>query len=255
MIFDSHTHTKFSADSEMRAEIAIMDASDKGVGLVFSDHYDPKFPGEQDFTFDKRAYFKEYHSYAGSKVHLGVEVGMREDTLAEVLAFVEDEPFDLVIGSLHIMEGKDLYEPSFYEGREKAELYHAYLTQMAQLVYSHAFVDVLGHIDYICRYAPFSIPDITYGDFAEDVDKVLRAAIETETTMELSTRRFERRTARKELFPIYKRYYDLGGRYVTLGSDAHTQDAIGAFFFEAEEFVKEAGLQIVTFCGHRLQIC
>ena len=35
MIFDSHSHTEFSADSEMKAEDALQKAKEEGVGLVF----------------------------------------------------------------------------------------------------------------------------------------------------------------------------------------------------------------------------
>lgn len=254
MLFDNHIHTKYSADSDMRPDFAIMEAADKGIGLVFTEHYDPDFPGDTDFTFDKAAYFKEYEPLRSSRLRLGVELGMREDTVDKVLAFVKDEPFDLTIGSLHVLDGKDIYDEDFYDGKEKQKLYARYLEEMERMIRLHPFIDVLGHIDYICRHAPYSNPDMTYGDFAREIDAVLRAVIETDTTLELPTKRFASRQARKELFTIYKRFYDLGGRYVTLGSDAHTQDAIGAYFIDAENLARETGLSVVTFREHRMQV-
>ena len=38
MLFDSHSHTVFSADSEMPAEEALRAAKAKGLGLVFTEH-------------------------------------------------------------------------------------------------------------------------------------------------------------------------------------------------------------------------
>jgi histidinol-phosphatase (PHP family) len=83
---------------------------------------------------------------------------------------------------------------------------------------------------------------------------VLRAAVETDTVLELNTRRLGERRAVKELVPIYTRYRELGGRYVTLGSDAHAADAIGAHFAAAEELAAATRLRIVTFKERRVEL-
>ena len=38
MIFDSHMHTQFSADSEMPAAAAVLAAEKLGLGMVFTEH-------------------------------------------------------------------------------------------------------------------------------------------------------------------------------------------------------------------------
>ena len=40
MIFDSHMHTKFSADSQMTATEAINKATSLNLGVVFTEHFD-----------------------------------------------------------------------------------------------------------------------------------------------------------------------------------------------------------------------
>ena len=84
---------------------------------------------------------------------------------------------------------------------------------------------------------------------------ILRAAIETDTVLELNTRRLGSRLACKELVPVYTRYRELGGRFVTLGSDAHTADAIAANFGAAEELAAMVGLGLVTFAERRMVPC
>ena len=118
-----------------------------------------------------------------------------------------------------------------------------------------AHIDVLGHIDYISRYAPYANPEVSYGTFQEDIDKILRAAIETDTVLELNTRRLGSRLACKELMPVYARYRELGGRYVTLGSDAHISDAVAVNFGAAEELAAMVGLGLVTFAERRMVSC
>ena len=256
MIFDSHSHTAFSADSEMKAADAIAMAEKAGVGLVFTEHLDLDYPGEMDFSFDPQAYWQAYEPYRGDNLRLGIEIGMNEAILEGNLHFLEQEPFDLVIGSQHIVDGQDIYYPAYYEGKSKEEAFHRYYELMAENVRRYgAHIDVLGHIDYISRYAPYANPEVSYGIFQEDIDKILRAAIETDTVLELNTRRLGSRLACKELMPVYARYRELGGRYVTLGSDAHTADAIAANFGAAEELAAMAGLQIVTFAERRMVPC
>ncbi len=247
MIFDSHSHTAFSGDSEMKAEEALAAADVAGIGLVFTEHLDLDYPGDIDFTFDPATYWQQYEPLRGDRLMLGIEVGMQSATAERSRAFVDTVPFDLVIGSVHMVDGKDIYYKEAYGNLSKAEFFHKYYQQMADNIRQHGFIDVLGHIDYIARYAPYENPDISYGSFQADIDAVLRAAIETDTVLELNTRRLGSRLAVKELLPVYSRYRELGGRFVTLGSDAHTADAIGGNFRIARELVEAVGLQAVTF--------
>ena len=58
MLFDSHTHTEFSADSEMLASEALEMAERLGLGLVFTEHEDLEV-AQDEFTFDPEAYWKK----------------------------------------------------------------------------------------------------------------------------------------------------------------------------------------------------
>ena len=255
MIFDSHSHTSFSADSDMTAEDALKAARARGIGLVFTEHLDVDFPGELDFSFDPEAYWRQYEPLRGDDLHLGIEVGMQAGTAEASRAFVARAPFDLVIGSVHLLRGIDIYEKECFEGREKDELYREYFQTMADMIACHDFIDVLGHIDYIARTAPYENPELSYGAFADEIDAVLRAAVAQGVVLELNTRRLGSRRALKELAPIYARYHELGGKYVTLGSDAHGADAIGANFAAAEDFARAMGLSIVTFFARKMEFC
>ena len=255
MIFDSHSHTSFSADSDMTAEDALKAARARGLGIVFTEHLDVDFPGELDFSFDPAAYWKQYEPLRGDNLHLGIEVGMQAGTAEASRAFVTRAPFDLVIGSVHLLRGIDIYEKECFEGREKDELYREYFRTMAEMIACHDFIDVLGHIDYIARTAPYENPELSYGAFADEIDAVLRTAVAQGVVLELNTRRLGSRRALKELAPIYARYHELGGKYVTLGSDAHGADAIGANFAAAEDFARAMGLSIVTFFARKMEFC
>ena len=258
MIFDSHMHTEVSADSAMKAADALERAAKLGVGAVFTEHEDMDFPGEKDFTFSPEDYWKKYEALRGEgeRLRLGVELGMQEGLAEKNRAFVKKAPFDQVIGSIHTLLGFDLYYETLYEGREKDEVYRLYLRAMASCVRSHgAFIDILAHIDYIARYAAYRDTELTYAAYGEEIDEVLAALIETDTVLELNTRRFDAPQGKASLVPIFRRYRELGGREVTLGSDAHDACAVAFAFCEAQDLAESLGLRIVTFFARRKEYC
>lgn len=257
MFFDSHIHTSFSADSEMSAQEALARAAEQGIGLVFTDHLDYDVPaaGEEQFIFDPEAYWTVYEPLRGDVLSLGVEVGLMAGTHEKNTAFLRRVPFDFVLGSIHSLESKDLYLPETYAGREKHEMYHEYFTAMRTEIYAQTEINALAHIDYIARCAPFDNPEISYGDFTDDINAVLRALVETDTVIEINTRRLGTPRGIKELAPIYHRYRELGGRYVTIGSDAHVPEAVGVRCDRGRELAHAFDLTVVTFRERKMQIC
>ena len=258
MFFDSHIHTEFSADSKMKAQDALREAERQGLGLVFTEHLDYDYPaaGAEEFIFDPAAYWAAYEPLrAGGKLSLGVEMGMMASAREKNAAFLQRVPFDFVLASIHFLDVKDLYYPETFEGREKAEMYHEYFTVMRDEIYAHPFINTLAHIDYIARNSTFDNPEISYGEFSDEIDAVLRALIETDTAIEINTRRLGTPRGIKELAPIYRRYHELGGRYVTIGSDAHVPEGIGRNYHRARELAHAFDLTVVTFRARKMQIC
>ena len=253
MIFDSHMHTKFSADSQMTAAAALAQAGELNLGVVFTEHFDYalKIYGKE-FTFDAASYMNEYKNLRGDNVRLGVEIGLRKSARAANADFLAQADFDLVIGSIHLVDDYDIYYPDFYAGKDKASAYGKYFQQMAEEIELADF-DALGHIDYICRNAPYDNPEIDYPTFAAQIDKILNIVVEREKVLELNTRRFYSPQSIAELVPVYKKYHELGGQFVTIGSDAHQIMAIGNYFDRALEFVRELDLTPVTFCERKLE--
>lgn len=253
MIFDSHMHTKFSADSGMLAAEALARAEALNLGVVFTEHFDYglKLYGKE-FTFDSTAYMNEYKNLRGEKVRLGVEIGLRKSARVANENFIASADFDFVIGSIHLVDDMDIYYPDFYIGKDKATAYKKYFRQMAEEI-TVADFDALGHIDYICRAAPYDNPEIDYPAFSAQIDEVLNIVVERDKVLELNTRRFYRTQAIAELVPVYKKYRELGGKFVTIGSDAHEIKTIGNYFDRALKFVNELDLTPVTFCERKLE--
>lgn len=246
-MFDCHMHTTFSTDSKMEIEDAIERASKLNLGIIITEHMDYNYPVKGSFIFDPKEYFSRYEKYKCENVLLGVECGMRSDCINENKKLQEDFPFDFVIGSIHLINNMDITSKKLYENKTKKQAYTEYLTSMLNCLKQHTFVDTLGHIDYISRYAPYDDSNIYYSEFSGLIDDVLRQVIGNNMAIEINTRRFKDKKAIENLIPIYKRFYELGGRMTTVGSDSHFADNIGAHFKEALEVADAANLRPVYF--------
>lgn len=246
-MFDTHVHTKISSDSKMELEDAIKAAKGKNISLIITEHMDLKFPKEGLFCFDVDKYFKEYSPYRCDNLLLGVEIGMKDDCIEESRELVKNNPFDYAIGSIHLVDNMDVYYEDYYQGNDKKKAYEKYLNAMLRNVQQYDFIDSMGHIDYISRYSRYDDKEIYYSDFSDIIDEILKTLVEKDKCMELNTRRLNDENASKNLITIYKRYRELGGRHVTIGSDAHTPEAIGSNFDLAKEIVDLCDLKVVYF--------
>ena len=223
MLFDTHLHTKFSADSKMSIEDAILSAKQQNIGLVLTEHLDYDFPGDDIYEFNPQQYFQEYSSYQSKTLYLGVEVGMQEHTLIQSKKFVESAPFDQVICSLHLLDGKDLFYESCYT-ENKHTVYLNYLNTMIKLIKQHDFANILGH-----------------EEFHDTIDILWQTIIDKGIVPELNTRRFDNSNNISILLKLYERYAMLGGKYVSIGSDAHKPEHCGNHIDDAISYAKSFG--------------
>jgi histidinol-phosphatase (PHP family) len=252
-MFDCHVHTEFSTDSSMKLKDAIKKAKDIGIGLIITEHMDLKYPVEGNFQFDVKRYFKEYGYLKNDKVLLGIELGLRTDCTDENKIIALENPFDYVIGSIHVVNGIDIYQDYFYAEKDKNQAYEEYFKFMYECVKESDFFDSLGHIDYIARYAPFEDTEIYYDIYSDYIDEVLKILSNREKAIEVNTRRINDKKAAENILTILKRFNELGGKYVTIGSDAHNTSDIGNNFNIALDLVEKSNLKVVYFKERKME--
>ncbi|MEG1726714.1 MAG: histidinol-phosphatase HisJ family protein [Acidaminococcaceae bacterium] len=227
MLFDSHMHCEYSCDSTMTLVQAVAAARQAKVGMIVTEHWDRDYPTNPSaFEFDLEDYFRKFTPYRSASVLLGIEVGMQEHTAQADEAMLAAYPFDCVIASLHCMNKRDLYQKSCYQGQTKAAAVAEYLeASLANLRLYHNF-DTYGHLDYISRYMPYEDTELYYEEFPQLWDEVFTLLSKEHKALEINTRRLDLPQAVKALTVLYRRFAQLGGRYVTLGSDAHYTEHI-----------------------------
>lgn len=256
MLFDTHMHTRFSTDSDMLLEEALLKARQLGIGITITEHMDLAYPGEPAaFTFDVDNYFAAYNRYKSEAVLLGIELGMRTDCLADNRLIIQDKPFDYIIGSIHVVDNIDIYCSEFYHQRSKQEVYNQYFDAMIACLREYDFIHALGHIDYIARYAKYSDAEIYYNEFKERIDEVLQLVAAQNIAMEINTRRLDSKERVESILPIYRRFAELGGKLATIGSDAHRESEVGRRLDVGMAIAKQCGLTAVQFVnGKPLEI-
>lgn len=252
-MIDSHIHTEFSEDSQMKIQQGIEHSQKIGIGMTITEHLDLKFPAGEDITFDIDKYFNDYEKYKSGKFMLGIEIGMQLICLEENRAIASKYPFDYIIGSIHVANGEDIFYNKFYEGKTKKESYEQYFKSMIDCLKQYDFIDSLGHIDYISRYANFEDKEIHYHEFNEYIDEVLKNIVNNEKAIEINTRRLNNKEAYKNLVNIYKGYKQNGGKYITIGSDAHNAEDIGKNFMLAKSICEICNLKPVYFKNRKME--
>lgn len=252
-MFDCHVHTSFSSDSKMNIEEAIKKSRKDNIGIIVTDHIDLKYPVKDEFVFDIKDYFNTYMKYRSKDILIGIELGMRTDCFNENEKIIKENNFDCVIGSIHVVDNMDIYEPDFYEKKTKKESYMRYFEDMLECIKMGPSIDVLGHIDYIARYGRYDNKELYYNEYNEIIDEILKKIIQRDIVLELNTRRLISKTIANNLKKIYERYKELGGKFITIGSDAHDEASIANNFNEAKEIGDSCNLKIVYLKNRKIE--
>ncbi len=261
---DFHMHSSFSGDSDTPMEEMILKAIELGLThMCFTEHNDFDFPVTEEtpegmfdlnpdaYLFDLLKYRKKYEDHIN--VLFGMELGLQPHLLRQNSILAKSYDFDFIIGSSHICNKKDPYFPPFYEGRSEEEAYLEYFESILKNIKKFSNFDVYGHLDYVVRYGPNKDQNYTYEKYQDILDPILKLLIENGKGIELNTGGLK--NGLKEFNPcsaILKRYRELGGEIITIGSDAHTPDNIAAHFEKATEVLLDCGFKYYTIFEKRI---
>lgn len=254
IICDFHNHTAFSADSETPAEEMVEKAISLGLEyLCMTDHMDLDFPHpELDFTFSVPEYFKKHQELRkkyGDRITLltGIELGLQPGIYDELNNILKSYDFDFVIGSSHVVDRMDPYYPEFWKNRSETDGTLRYFETILENVADFDDIDVFGHIDYIVRYGPTQAKNYSYQKYQEILDEILKTLISKNIGLELNTAglKYGLGFAHPHM-DILKRYKELGGEILTIGSDGHKPEHLAYDFDKVPAILEECGFKYYT---------
>lgn len=251
---DYHLHSAHSADAH--TSVAPMCEAALAAGLrdiCFTEHLDfdrsdPGYGFLDDEAFsaavaDARA------RYAGRLViRKGIEFDFRRAYGTEPGETLAAMDLDFVLGSVHTAAGRPIYGLSAEDrdAADLAELLDDYLAETAALAES-GWCHALGHFDYVYKQAPALVEPYRDAAYWERVERILASCVAGGVAIEVNTHHLhDRRQGLAADEEILRRYRRLGGRLVTVGSDAHRPGDVAHAFPEAERALREAGFTMVT---------
>lgn len=258
---DSHIHTEFSSDSQEKMERMVCRGIELGLdNMIFTDHMDIDFPPkyEYDFLFDVSKQQAEIESlqkkYHGKITLLkGIELGLQVHLPSKINTLLKNNFFDYVIGSIHIVDEMDPYCHEYWEtfSSEEKGILKYFETGLSCLEKINTF-DSFGHLDYVIRYAPTGASNYSYKKYAEIIDAILRKLVSSGKALEVNTSGFRKNGFANPHIDVVKRFIELGGEMITIGSDAHEADYLAADFDRICAELKKAGLRYYTvFCNRK----
>lgn len=249
---DLHVHSDFSSDSDTPMEQMIEKAISLGYERIcMTDHMDYDFPKTcpYDFVFDPDHYFERLNQLSYKykndiKILYGIELGLKPYLSQRYNELLEKYPFDFVIGSTHLVNDIDPYYPEYWENKSEQQGLEQYFDTIIANIKSGANFDICGHIDYIIRYAPSKNSHFSYLEHATRIDEILKTVIQLGKGIEINTAGYKYGLGHPHpQEDIIKRYIELGGTLITIGSDAHKPEHLAFDFTKAREVLLSLGIR------------
>jgi len=228
---DAHMHTDLSPDSNVPIDAYAATALEHGIAeIAITDHVDFE-PGAPAFAYstfaDRERVVRdaaERWGPQGVAIRFGVELTYDRSWEADIRAHLVGHAYDFTIGSVHDRVSSP-YSPSrvagWIAGRSLAEVVAPSFDEVTAAARSGLF-DAIGHIDGVKRYVYPHIRPEAFEAAPDLYEPILRALVESGTALEVNTSGL--RYTIGVTFPhpaIVTRFHELGGRALTIGSDAH----------------------------------
>lgn len=252
-MYDFHMHSTVSFDAKDTARDMVAAAEKKGLKeICFTDHID--YTPEMDMVFDTAAYRAAYEELCSDRllIRRGMEYGLEPGNQQMLKEDLNRFPFDFVIGSVHLVDGLDVYLEPYWQGKEYDQAIRLFLENTLACVESHDDYDVLGHLTFISKARANPRRElIRYEEYPSLFDEILRQLVRHEKGMEVNTSGVDLCGGTLPTLDMIQRFHKMGGRIVTIGSDAHNCARVGQYSFEMVKELKDMFGYVCTFEGRK----
>ncbi len=252
--YDFHIHTDNSLDGRQTVDDACRAAIEKGLtGIAITDHADINF-FEKDDTINR---FKKLLSDIekargkyGDKLEIlkGIEVAeylTNPDGGEKTLALAD---YDVILGSVHtvLTTGiNDSYSRVDFSKMPESRIVSfvdLYFDRMLEMICKTDF-DILTHLTCPLRYINGKYKrDIEVRIYEDKIRRVFKEIIDRGIALEVNTSGYASDVPyfmpERDVLTLY---YEMGGRRVSIGSDAHISNNVAIGFDKALELIKEVG--------------
>ncbi|NLK40085.1 MAG: histidinol-phosphatase HisJ family protein [Clostridiales bacterium] len=262
---DSHIHSQFSSDALKDGTAAIdalcLAAIDAGLDeIAITDHYDTK--GIADGIYEDYDAKEAYHAimearerYKGRIVlTYGIELSDAAYVPKLARAIIDQYPFDFVLGALHNLNNTPDFYYFNYEKMGDIQIEHLFAHSLREISEMLNFEGIcsLAHLTYMHRYVMAAGRNLDINKFTDQIVLIYEKMIHKGIALELNTSPL--RSGYPHTMPpleLIKLYRSCGGELVTVGSDAHRADHVGAGIKEGYEMLRAVGFRYITVFRNR----
>ena len=258
MIFcDYHIHTNFSFDADKDATVdAICKAAiKKGLThIAITDHLDVNYKYDYpkihyDAKGAREAILAAKEKYKDKlSLSYGIELGQAHHYPEDTKAILDENKFEFVISSLHNIRSMPDFYFYFKDNKDVPEekthkIYDKCLDEIIEgLELFGDRINTIGHITYMHRYLAECGLDLDFSQHEEKLEALFKLIIQKGVALELNTSTYYKGLGfTLPTYELMKKYYDMGGRLITVGSDAHTPENVGKGILDAIEELKKIG--------------
>lgn len=251
-MFDYHIHSKVSFDGHNSGRQLAAAARDAGLTeICFTDHMDYiRNVHTQPLVFTLDDYSREYDGWEldGLKIRRGVEFGLYDDNQQQLKDALNERNYDYVLGSVHFVDDLDVYFSEYWENKTVFEAEHRFLEGTLACVQAHEDFDVLAHMTFLSKSRANPTKAILpYEPHREIIDEILRTLAAKGKGLEMNTSGVDRCGGFLPTADFFRRFKELGGEVVTIGSDAHRCNRVGQYSKEAQEILTDIFGYVCTF--------
>ena len=260
-IIDMHTHTDNSFDGNHSPVYMCEAACNKGLrALAFTDHCEVDAFNAEGERNVRQAFFeiaKAKSAFTGKLLVLnGIELGQPAYDIETAEKILASQKFDIVIGSVHNLRGReDFYYTEDFSKIDIKSTLEEYFGEILTMLEWGNF-DILAHLTYPFRYL-YARNNITVdiNEYKKLVDEILSLAAEKSISLEINAAGLRQPINRlSPEYDVVKRFKELGGKYVSVGSDAHYAQHIAVGIKDAMSAAQAAGFDCVTLFQKRQPI-
>lgn len=261
--YDTHTHTSYSMDASVSPDDMAKAAADNGLNYIaFTDHYNADYfninetyranSAELKYPFDVKGQLKgvaETREKFSGKIYVGagVECGYSKDSEDIYVDTLDVREYDVIINSVHTVFGEDIYDKRFFDNKTREKVLKDYLYLVRESIEAKWNYNIIGHIGYISRRMPYEKKLITLDEFSVEIDDILKAIIAKDKCLELNTQTKNTPYTFLPSEEILKRYFELGGKKISFGSDTHVIGRIADKYDVTAKIAREIGFEGFTY--------
>lgn len=279
MYADYHLHCEFSDDSNEPMENQIERGIELGLEeMCFTDHVDYGIKRDWDDSegiitrhaiehgeevdlvlanVNYPKYFEKLHlmkeKYKDQiTIKQGLEFGIQSITVDQYQNLYNKykDELDFVLFSMHQVNNLEFWTQDFQKGKTQKEYNDEYYEEIYKTMKLFKDYSCLAHLDLLARYDSNGV--YPFENEKDIIAEILKLAIRDGKGIEINTSSWH--YGLKDTQPcraILKLYKDLGGKIITVGSDAHKTEFLADHIKDAYEILKnEIGIDEVCTFDH-----